>query len=427
MFPFFQRFLRRKNVLSAPGKKDPARYDREKTTSVSGDSKKRLSLAGSNKTHQEILYYLAEHDSDPVVRLAVAKNMMTPVQASVFLARDRSIDVRMALAYRLVTLLPELTQEKHSQLYAFAVQAMGTLALDEVLKIRLALSSALKDHAHAPPKVAGQLARDVEREVSEPILRFCTALADEDLIDILRGHPASWAVQAIAARPSVSGPVSQAVIDTDDRPAGKILLENKGALITSETLLAVIEKARNYPEWQGAVAQRKSLPPAMAKELAKFADASVRDVLTRRNDFDEETAQEIAAIVQRRLDFAGDIAGGDETPAQRASRLSKEGRLNEETISDALAMRDHDFVQAALAGLARTNIAKVKKIFDMHAAKPIVALCWKAGLSMRMALRLQQEMGKVPVKELVYPREGTDYPMTKAELVWQLEFLGLKK
>ncbi len=41
----------------------------------------------------------------------------------------------------------------------------------ELLKIRKALASTLKDHAYTPPKVAGQLARDVEREVSESTVR----------------------------------------------------------------------------------------------------------------------------------------------------------------------------------------------------------------------------------------------------------------
>ena len=62
----------------------------------------------------------------------------------------------------------------------------------------------------------------------------------------------------------------------------------------------------------------------------------------------------------------------------------------------------------------------------MRKAKPVVALCWKAGLSMRFALRVQQEMAQIPASELLYPRDGTDYPMTTDELRWQLEFLGFK-
>ena len=174
----------------------------EKDIARSGSPKKRLTLARDSQTSKEILYYLAENDPDPKVRRAVAENAAMPVQVSPVLATDRDQDVRLALAGRLVDLLPGMSQDKQSQLYAYVVQALGTLALDEVLKIRVALSSTLKDHAHTPPKIAGQLARDVEREVSEPILRFCAALSDDDLIGILKSHPASWVVQAIAGRRS---------------------------------------------------------------------------------------------------------------------------------------------------------------------------------------------------------------------------------
>ncbi|NCC21798.1 MAG: DUF2336 domain-containing protein [Alphaproteobacteria bacterium] len=259
-------------------RRPPAGYEHSKRVARSGSVKQRITLAGDSRTHREILYYLAESDPDFRVRKAVAENPSMPVQAGPVLARDSNEDVRLALAGRLVLLLPEISRERQSQIYAYAVQALATLALDEVLKIRRALSSALKDHAHAPPSVVNQLARDLEREIAEPVLRFCTALADEDLVDILQTHPQSWAVQAIAGRPAVSSFVSQAIIETGDVPAGKILLENKGAAITVELLKDIVRKARTTPEWQAPVAIHKGLPPDMARELADFAELSVRDL-----------------------------------------------------------------------------------------------------------------------------------------------------
>ncbi|MBI4030830.1 MAG: DUF2336 domain-containing protein [Proteobacteria bacterium] len=414
-------------VLFKPDQnRDPERYEREKDIARSDDAKQRMTLAQSTETHQEILYYLAGHDPDPAVRQAVAVNKSTPLQASVLLAKDSDVDVRYALAERMVKLLPDLERGRQSQLYAFAVQALGTLALDEVLKIRRALSSTLKDYAHTPPKIAGQLARDVEREVSEPILRFCAAVPDADLLDILKNHPAPWAVRAIAGRAAVSEKVSHAVIKTDDRPAGVMLMENKGADISAKTLEIIIEKAKHYPEWQKPVSVHKSLSAGMAAALAEFADASVREILLKRGDFDKKSVEGIAAVFRRRLEFADVQDREKEDPAQKAVRLEKEGVLSEEAISDALAMSEKEFVYAAIARRARTSDAVVKKIFEMKAAKPIVALCWKADLTMRFALQLQKEIGRVPAKDLIYPRGGTDYPLTEDELLWQLEFLGLK-
>jgi len=408
-------------------KHDPVRYDREKEMAKTGSKKKRLTLAKNCKTHKEILYYLAEKDPDPMIRKAVAQNEEMPVQASPILAGDVSEDVRLALARRLVDLLPGLSGEKHSQLYAFAVQSLGTLALDEVLKIRVALSSTLKDHAHTPPKIAGQLARDVEREVSEPILRFCAALSDDDLLDIIKDHPASWAMQAIAGRSSVSENISEAVIKTKDVPGGSVLIGNEGAKITESLLHTIVEMAKKFPEWQKPMATRSKMPVSIVKDLAEFVDASVRDLLLQRSDFDEQMSEEIAAIFRRRVDYATQEDDGGEGVEERLNRIVDEGRLNEETISDALAMRDKAFVNAAIARIVGIDTDGVVKVFEMKSPKAIVALAWKAGLSMRLALQLQKEIGHIQPRELLYPKDGTDYPMSDDDLHWQLEFLGLKK
>ncbi|MEM6781310.1 MAG: DUF2336 domain-containing protein [Pseudomonadota bacterium] len=419
MFGFFK-----KSKLKKKQKRDPKRYEAEKAIAEKGDEKKRLSLAKNSKTHQEILYYLAEKDPSPDVRLAVAKNASAPLHISALLAEDTNIDVRMALAGRLVDLLPEISSEKHSQFYAYVVQALGTLALDEVLKIRKALSSALKDHAHTPPKIASQLARDLEREVAEPILRFCAALSDDDLMDIIKQHEDSWQVEAIAARPKVSERLSHAVIETGNEKAGTTLLKNEGANITELLLESIIERAREFPEWHEPVACHKTLSPKMAKVLAEFVDERVRVVLTDRSDFDDETSEEITQIVRRRIAFAEGKT--DETPFERAGRLAMQGELNEELLTDALGMRDYDFVKAALANLAKTDLQTIDKVFDMKAPKPICAVSWKAGLTMRTAFKLQQEIGKVPSKELLYPKGGTDYPLSDDDMKFQLEFLGLE-
>lgn len=408
------------------GRASTPSYDEQKTMAREGSRSKRLSLAQSSKTNKEILYYLAENDPEPEIRKAVIENEAMPVHVTPLLAQDTDQDVRMALAGRLVELLPHVSQDEQSQLYAYVVQSLGTLALDEVLKIRKALSSTLKDHAHTPPKIAGQLARDVEREVSEPILRFCAALSDEDLIAILKSHPQSWVVEAVAGRKTVSEDVCEAVIQTADMPGGAALLNNKASRISDTLLQHIVIKAREYTEWQRPIAGRPHLPVSVAAELAEFVDASVRDILMQRPDFDEQATEEIAEIFRRRMDYASAADFDKEPVRERLARVIKEGRLNEETVSDALAMRDRPFVNAAIAEIVGTGVEDVVKIFEMKSPKAIVALSWRAGFSMRMALHLQKEMGCVQPKDLLYPKDGTDYPLTQEEIDFQLDFLGLK-
>lgn len=401
------------------------RYDRQKTLVRSENAADRLKLAKSKATQPELLYYLAQNDPDVNVRRAVAKNKATPVHASSVLAKDNDVDVRLALSGRLIKLLPHLSKDKQSQLYTYAVQALGTLALDEVLKIRIALSSALKEHLHAPPKVVGQLARDIEREVSEPILRFCLALSDDDLLDILKNHTGDWALEAVANRKTVSENVSRALVDRTNEQAGLTLLYNEKALIALDTLTSIVEKSKTMKLWQKPIAIRKNLPKHLALELATFVDDAVRQLLMERTDFDNTTLEEITQIVHRRIDLIDTTETSKVSVEDRVRKMIKDKTLNEDSLNDALALNDKEMAIVSFAALARTTRSNMEKIVSLNKPKPIIAASWKAGLNMRTCLRLQKELAQVPSTEIIYPRGGTDYPLDDAEIKFQLEFFDL--
>lgn len=422
MFSFFKK---KKPKIRKP-EHDPARYEKERALAESQNVRDRLKLARDPRTHLEILYYLAG-DSDDKVRMAVAKNDAAPVQASQIMVRDKNVDIRMALAHRLMELLPELSEEQHSQLYAFAAQALGVLALDEVLKVRMALSSVLKDMACAPPEVVAQLARDMERKVSEPILRYCAALPDKDLLEILAEHPQPWVIDAIAARKKVSASVSDAIADSRDKPAGKTLIANDGAEITDDTLAKIVESARNTPEWHKPLVLRKHLPAWLMREVARFIDVSLHKFILERTDFDEETRTEIEDTVKRRMRFLVDEKGNRIAPKDKVLALAKSGRLDEAVMQDALALREYDFIQMGLALKSQLPLETIKRMIETRSAKAVTALAWRAGMPMRYALELQRELAKVPHTEILYPRNGEDFPLSPEEMDWQIGFFKPEK
>lgn len=405
--------------------KNSPQYIKEKEQARSPDPKVRKKLASKKSTRPEILYYLAA-DSDPDVRRAVAQNVATPSQADVVLAKDGSVDVRIALAKRLMDLLPNLSDSKQAQLYSYAVNALGTLARDEVLKVRIALSTTLKDKTYTPPQVASQLARDAEQEVAEPMLRFCVALSDEDLLEIISGHPAPWVLTAIASRDVVNEAVSDAIIDIDELESSTALITNNGARIGQRSLEIIVEKAATIPQFQEPLVKRTSLPASLAAELAIFVDSSLLRYLEKRSDYDAKTREEIVSTVRRRIEFEERIGNKSELP-KRIIELHKAGQLTEDIIGDAISWREHEFVKMSLALLAQVPQEVVDKIITTGAPKPIVALIWRAGLSMRMAIKVQQEMARIPQREVLLAKGGTDFPLDEKDMLWQLDFFGVKE
>lgn len=424
MKEIIQRGLDALNLSKKTTDKNSPAYEAEKEKARSEDPKIRKKLAEKATTRPEILYYLAG-DDDVEVRKAVAKNRATPSQADIMLAKDGVIDVRLALAKRLMDLMPNISEEKQSQLYSYAVNSLATLARDEVLKVRLALSSTLKDKTYTPPQIASQLARDAEREVAEPMLQFCVMLSDDDLLEIISDHPSPWVLLAIATRDQVAETVTDALISTQDAPAGAALIKNEGAKFSKETLETVVEKAALIPSWQEPLVTKKSLPASLAEELAMFVDSSLLRYLEKRADYPVEIRDNIVSTVRRRIDFESKISNKGDSLQHNVLSLYKEGALDEEIIGDAIAWRQFEFVKLSLAVLAEVQDNIVESIVGTQAAKPIISLCWRAGLSMRMAHKIQVEMVRVQPKDVLLPRGGTDYPMSETDMNWQLDFFGV--
>jgi uncharacterized protein (DUF2336 family) len=423
---FFKKLLQQamgKPMGMKKQERDPARYEIEREKAKSQSTSDRLKVAKDPKTHLEILYYLAE-DQDHKVRKAVASNPSTPMHVSHVLAKDDDVDVKIALIKRLSALLPDLSQDEYAHLYAFAAQALGILALDEVLKVRLALSSALKDELYAPPEVVKQLARDLEREVSEPILKFCTAVPDDVLIDILMQHPDNWVVEAIAGRSDIGEGVTTAVIESNQIKAGQILIENKTAKISDDAIEKILNQAPEKPEWHKPLALQTHLPARIMRDIIMFVDSSIQKLIFERTDMAEDMRNELMDTVSRRVNFLVDDKGNRVTPAQKAKSLQSKNELNDDAIKDALALREYEFVYHGLAIKSELPIVVVKKMIETQSAKAATAVVWKAGMSMRTALEIQKTIAKIQPQELMYPKNGNDFPIPESDLKWQVEFFN---
>jgi uncharacterized protein (DUF2336 family) len=390
----------------------------------SPDPAVRRKVAENPAVSPEMLYLLAT-DPDPRVRRAVAAHKQTPAQVSPLLAQDQDVDVREVLLQRLVKLLPDLPPAQQGEVYLATVKALETLAHDEVLRIREALANTLKDVAYAPYSVVKTLAEDIEESVARPVLQLCAALTDDDLLEIIGRHAAPWVLPAIARRATLSAAVSGAIIDQAEAAAGGVLLDNRGAVIDEPGLEALVEQAQAVPGWQPKLASRPALPSRLALRMAEYVEETVLKILQKRKDFDAETRAEVASVTRRRLDYL-ETTKGKQPPEARALALAKQGKLDETALLDAISWNDRAFVMAALGAKLPAPAALVERIFATKSPRAIVALSWKAGFSMRAALRLQGLAG-VTGREILNARNGQDYPLTPKDMQWQLELVGVVK
>jgi len=102
------------------------------------------------------------------------------------------------------------------------------------------------------------------------------------------------------------------------------------------------------------------------------------------------------------------------------------GELGDEIVTGAATLARRAPVVTALSLLSGAPPETVEMVIDAQSGRGIVALCWKAGLSMRTALAIETHIARVPKESLILPRDGIDYPFDEKEMVWHLQYFGLE-
>jgi uncharacterized protein (DUF2336 family) len=411
-------------------------YEESRELARHPSAKVRRSLANREDIRPEVLYYLAE-DESPEVRRSIAINANTPAQAHLLLAHDRDDGVRCDLALKISRLMPELSQDEHDRLQQTTFEVLEVLARDQMTKVRQILAETLKDVTAAPPGVIKRLAMDSEPSVAQPVLEFSPLLSDEDLLEIIKGLPVNGGLSAISRRNEVSSQVSDAIVAADDIPAITELLANPSAQIREETLDGLVDGSIQVEEWQSPLALRPLLPKNAVRKLATFVADSLLKELRNRNDLDPETLNEVSEVMRRRLGDDGEAAvNGVATEAhdQAAMKLAAEDtieivrqlhaadELDEDCVAEALGTGNREFVALALALKSGVPKHVVERVSSAQSAKGVTALAWKAGFSMRFAVQLQTRFAYVGIGEVLNAKDGVDYPLSKDEMEWLIDF-----
>lgn len=448
-------------------------YDDQKRMARDGSHEERCDLAGRDDVRPEILYYLAG-DPDPGVRRQIARNDLTPRHADLLLSQDDDDRVRSDVAGKIVSGPLDAEEGDQSNVYKITMQALEILAGDQLVRVRQILAESLKDSAGAPQHIIEKLAQDPEITVSGPVLEHSPVLTDDFLISILNSEPVQGALKAISRRVALGEEVAEAIVNSGDAEAVAELLGNESAQIREETLDRIVDQAPGQPGWHGPLVQRPQLHLNAARRIADIVSGPMLVELKKRADFDDESMAAIDSVIRRRLDgkdiedlaelwavsdgrggplggvedpdwaksggdgrkaeknsgpvdpdwAGGESSTGSSEQAKRARSLHKKGALGEQNVSDALNDGETDFVVAAISLLASVPEQVVLKAASLQNAKALMALAWKAGLSMRLATRLQMHLAKIPPSGVLRATASDGYPIAPEEMTWQLEFIA---
>jgi len=406
--------------VRAPTLADPAFND------LIGDEAARVRLGSNAESPADLLYFLAR-DPSVTVRAAVAMNSRTPAPAEAVLANDADDRVRAVLGRKLALIASGLGDQVQTRLERVVRALLASLVMDEAERVRAMIADVLKDLPNAPPDIIRQLARDTAISVSEPIIRFSPLLSENDLLLLLAAPPCTGTRGAVARRANLSLVTSDAVVATANSGAICDLLNNHSAAIREATLDGLVAKAAGNRLWHEPLVRRPGLSVASMRALSAIVADYLVSLLAERAGLDPEFRAELRARLNNRL--AAQPHGVDDPEISIAAlidhvrALEREGKLSENTLTQAVRSGDQHLVVAIMAVTAKVQASVVEYAISLPSAKGLVSLIWRAGFSMGTAVAVQVLLARVPPRGVVNATPNGGFPLSADEMRWQLEFL----
>lgn len=300
------------------------------------------------------------------------------------LARDKSIQSRS----RLATVIGDLYTGQERLLSEVDRQIMGDIIhqlIQEVeLSVRKALAERLATIPNAHANLINMLAND-DIEVAHPILVQSEVMQDSELIEIVQFRTMEHQV-AVAMRPALSEPLSNALIKTGNQRVITALLENAGANIAEEDLQALVEQSKDVPSYQAPLTQRKDLPPGLARKLFWSVSAALREHLLANYDLDPSDLDEsIVSTVRGLLEDEADQTGQEKQFDNIAplSSSTNDFTIHPDQAGWLLGLLKEGEVSSFLLGLSRFSQLRVnllRRILFEPGGQGLAIVCRALGL-----------------------------------------------
>ena len=384
------------------------------------DEAARVRLAARASTAGSVLRVLAD-DPALTVRAAVALNPAYAPAVHTRLAQDADERVRTLLAAKMTRLLPGLSGTERSAAEAHVHDMLLLLAGDAATRVRQTIAEALTTLPDAPRSVILKLAHDPVPEVSDPVVRFSPLLTDADLLELLATPPHDATAASVASRPGLSARLADEIADHAGSAAVQALLANRSATIQEATLDSLIGRAGDHPEWHEPLICRPALPVRAMRALSLIVAGFLLDRLVARADVPPELVETLRNRVSTTL--AEPLPPSEADVLDTVRRMNADGELTEPSLIDAVSAGDPRLASAILAVCGGVTLLTVDRAVGLRSAKALISLVARAGFGMEAAMAVQGLLGRLGPGERLGPAPDGGFPLTMAEMDWQVELL----
>ena len=292
------------------------------------------------------------------------------------LLSDPSEDARAAVAAKVARQFSEVELAPRER--ELAHEILGYLVHDVAVSVREALARCLDDNPAAPRDVVLQLARDIDR-VALPVLERSPVLTDEDLVGLVYyGSPAKQC--AIAGRPDVAAPVSEAIAHRGDRTAVLRLVHNAGAIINEAAATMLVNRYADDADVSVPLVQRGEMPALLVERLIAMVSEQLREYLVAQHEMDHRVAATLEEQTRERTTADAISRMSNDDMRALVAQLSENGRLTATLILRAACACEMRFVEAAFTNLTDVPYERLWRLIHDVGALGFRAVYARAGM-----------------------------------------------
>lgn len=259
-------------------------------------------------------------------------------------------------------------------------EILRRLTRDVEMAIRIALAQRLAEDTTAPHDLILLLVDDTV-EVARPLILNSPLLTESDVLRLIAeadvGHQ-----EAVAGRPNIGVPVTDALVKTGRDTVLMALVRNATAKISSVTFETLVEKSKSLTGLQEPLIRRPDLPPKLATNMCAWVSDALKDYIKTNYAVAPKTLE--TALTEAKLAVKSNPVGASEVPANSAQKLVEKlaasGQLKAGFLMRVLSQGQTDLFDLAFAKLMNMDLAAFRARFYEHGARAVALACRAAGI-----------------------------------------------
>ena len=293
------------------------------------------------------------------------------------MARDKSVDARMRLVDKIGDVFSERETLLSERERALMTDILEKLIKDFEMTVRRELANRLADKPAAPADLVTMLASD-RIEVAQPILLQSRVLQDRHLIEVIQNRSRQHQI-AIAMRRTVSEPVADALVETDDDEVIATLLHNENAAISAATKAYLVDVAQYRDTFLEPLVARRDLSPELARKLYLMVSAALRQRILETYDIDTNTLDDVIEEVA----LGGDASGPEPRANPRhddpawtlAERMAAERSIDGRLLVRVLRQGEVPLFEALFGVLSGIRPPRLQHVLYETGGRGLAAAC----------------------------------------------------